>query len=57
MVVRMNELESKELGRANDAKQRGSVDYCMEHGTRAQFECVEFARNSREVQRCHELTR
>jgi hypothetical protein len=57
MVVRVNELKNKELGRTNDVERRGGVDSCMEHGTRAQLECVEFARNGGEVERCSDLTR
>lgn len=57
MVVRVNELKNKELGRANDVERRGSVDSCMEHGTRAQLECVEFARNGSEVERCSDRAR
>lgn len=57
MVVRLNQLKNKELGRTNDVERRGDVDSCLAHGTRAQLECVEFARNSGEVERCSELTR
>lgn len=55
MVVRVNQLKNKELGRTNDVERRGGVDSCMEHGTRAQLECVEFARNGGEVERCSDL--
>jgi len=57
MVVRVNELENKELGRTNDAERHGSVDSCLQRGTRAQLECVEFAKNAGEVARCSELSR
>jgi hypothetical protein len=57
MVVRVNQLKNAELGRTNDVERRGGVDSCMEHGTRAQLECVEFARTGREVERCSELAR
>jgi hypothetical protein len=57
MVVRVNQLKNKELGRTNDVERRGGVDSCMEHGTRAQLECVEFARSGTEVERCSERAR
>lgn len=57
MVVRVNQLKNKELGRTNDVERRGGVDSCMQHGTRAQLECVEFARNGAEVERCSERGR
>jgi hypothetical protein len=57
MVVRVNQLKNQELGRANDVERRGDVDSCMTHGTRAQLECVEFARNGGEVERCSDLAR
>jgi hypothetical protein len=57
MVVRVNQLKNKELGRTNDVERRSGIDSCMAHGTRAQLECVEFARNGGEVERCGRLTR
>lgn len=54
MTLRINELRNKELGRVNSKEQRTSVDRCMEHGTREQFECVAFANNATEVARCDE---
>jgi hypothetical protein len=55
MVVRLDELKNKELGRVNSVEQRGAVDHCMAHGSRAQLECVNFANNAGEVARCQEL--
>jgi len=57
MTIRINELKNQELGRVNAAEQRNATDRCMQHGTRAQFECVEFARTGAEVARCDELVR
>jgi hypothetical protein len=57
MVLRLNELRDRELGRANSVEQRSAVDRCLEHGTRRQLECVEFARSAGEVARCDELAK
>ncbi|MBK7584599.1 MAG: hypothetical protein IPI67_30980 [Myxococcales bacterium] len=54
MTIRLNELRDKELGRVNSKQQRNTVDHCMQHGTRAQFDCVQFASNASEVARCDE---
>jgi hypothetical protein len=53
----VNQLKNKELGRANSVDQRVDVDRCVEKGTRAQFECVEFANTAAEIARCDETTR
>lgn len=57
LVIRLDELRNKEMGRANSAGQRTAVDRCMEHGTKKQMECVEFATNAGEVARCDDLTK
>jgi hypothetical protein len=57
LVIRLDELRNKELGRANSVEQRTAVDRCLEHGTKKQMECVEFASNAGEVARCDELTK
>jgi hypothetical protein len=57
MVVRVNQLKNQDLGRTNDVERRGDVDACMQHGTRAELECVDFARNGAEVERCSERAR
>lgn len=57
MVLRLNQLRDKELGRASSVKQRNTVDGCMQHGTKAQFDCVQFASNASEVARCDELAK
>lgn len=57
MVIRLNELRNRELGRTNSVEQRRAVDQCMERGTRAQLECVDFANNSHETTRCDELAK
>lgn len=54
MTIRINELRNQELGRVNSKQQRVTVDGCMSHGTRAQFECVQFANNQAELARCDE---
>ncbi len=54
MTIRVNELRDKELGRVNSKQQRTTVDGCMSHGTRAQFECVQFANSQPELARCDE---
>lgn len=57
MVIRVNELRNAEMGRVNDADRRRAVDGCMEHGTRAQLECVNHSSNARELSRCDELAK
>lgn len=57
MTIRVNELQNKELGRVNSKEQKNTVDRCMEHGSRAQFECVQFANNASEVARCDDLAK
>jgi hypothetical protein len=57
MTIRVNELRNKELGRVNSKEQKNTVDGCMAHGTRAQFECVQFANNSGELARCDDLAK
>lgn len=55
MTIRVNELRNQELGRVNSKEQKNTVDRCMSHGSRAQFECVQFANNASELARCDEL--
>jgi hypothetical protein len=55
MVVRIDKLKNGELGRVNNVEERGAIDHCMKHGTRAQAECVNFANNAGELARCSEL--
>lgn len=55
MTIKVNELRNRELGRVNSKEQRTSVDRCMQHGTRAQYECVQFANNAGELTRCDDL--
>ncbi|MCK6536437.1 MAG: hypothetical protein L6Q84_25995 [Polyangiaceae bacterium] len=57
MTIRINELRNKELGRVNSKEQKNTVDSCMGHGTRAQFECVQFVSNASELARCDELAK
>lgn len=57
MTIRVNELRDKELGRVNSKEQKNTVDRCMSHGSRAQFECVQFANTASEVARCDELAK
>lgn len=57
MTIRVNELRNKELGRVNSKEQKNTVDRCMQHGSRAQYECVQFANNSTELARCDELAK
>jgi len=57
MVLKLDQLRDKDLGRATSVKQRNTVDSCMEHGTTAQYECVQFANNASESARCDELAK
>jgi hypothetical protein len=57
MVLKVNKLRNAELGRATSVNQRTTVDGCMAHGTKAQFECVQFANNAGELKRCDDLAK
>jgi hypothetical protein len=57
MVLKVNNLRDKELGRATSVNQRNTVDDCMAHGTKAQFDCVQFANNAAELVRCEDLAK
>jgi len=57
MVLKVNNLRDKELGRATSVNQRNTVDNCMAHGTKAQFDCVQFANNASELVRCEDLAK
>jgi hypothetical protein len=57
MVLKVNKLRDSELGRVTSVKQRNTVDDCMAHGTKSQFECVQFANNAGELKRCTDLAK
>lgn len=57
MTVKIDKLRNAELGRSTSVKQRNTVDGCMAHGTKAQYECVQFANNGGELVRCDDLAK
>lgn len=57
MTVKIDKLRNAELGRSNSVKQRNTVDGCMAHGTKAQYDCVQFANTGGELVRCDDLAK